>query len=296
MFKKLGTALVAFVIFLTVANMPASANEQIEAQVQKQSEVVVSTKLASPKIRNIRTVGIDSAKITWKSVNGADGYYVYRKAKRARTFKKIATVEDKNYLKDTGLMCGFEYDYKVGAFADQTPIVLSDSEKNTKTFVLPISAVKTFGIKKKDYCFPLDVENVDVTSAYGWRFGGGDFHDGVDFDLNTGDKVMAWKSGYVYKIKTAYESSWGNFVMIYHGKIGGKKIFSGYAHLDRIDVKVGQKVVMGQKIGTGGNTGRSYGSHLHFEIYKGGDSPSKNRVNPTSFVDLENKKGIQKVK
>ena len=53
---------------------------------------------------------------------------------------------------------------------------------------------------------------------------------------------------------------------------------------------------MGQKIGTGGNTGRSYGSHLHFEIYKGGDSPSKNRVNPASYVGLENKKGIQKVK
>ena len=84
--------------------------------------------------------------------------------------------------------------------------------------------------------------------------------------------------------------------MIYHGKIDGKEIYSGYAHLDSIDVKVGQKVVMGQKIGEGGNTGRSYGSHLHFEIYKGGDVPSENRVNPAKYIGLENEKGWQTIK
>ncbi len=295
MFKKFCAIMVAIVVFSTVASFPVSAQEQLVGETDVVLENPVATKkLQNPKIRNISVIGIDTAKITWKKVEEADGYNVYRKASNTKSFKKIATVEEKTSIKDKGLMCGFKYDYKVSAFSnEENNMVLSESEKNTKTFSIPVSACKTFEIKRKDFCFPLKGKKVSVTSPYGWRSSG--FHDGIDFDLTTGEDVLAWKSGYVHEIKRAYESSWGNFVMIYHGKINGKKIYSGYAHLDSIDVKVGQKVLMGQKIGEGGNTGRSYGSHLHFEIYKGGTTPSKNRVNPASYVGVENKKGWQKI-
>ncbi|MBQ4155312.1 MAG: hypothetical protein IJD90_00735, partial [Clostridia bacterium] len=214
MFKKFGAALVSIVMFIAVVNLPASAQENVEKQINLAvADVVISKRVENPKIRTIKTIAIDTAKITWKKVKDADGYNVYRKASNAKNFKKIATVEDKTFIKDKGLMCGFKYDYKVNAFSDDSETTLvSNSENNTKTFAIPVSACKTFEIKRKDYCFPLKVQKVDVTSAYGWRFGGGDFHDGIDLDVKTGDDVLSWKSGYVYEIKRAYESSWGNFV------------------------------------------------------------------------------------
>ena len=139
---------------------------------------------------------------------------------------------------------------------------------------------------------------VNVSSLYGWRWG--KFHAGVDLSAKTGEKIVAWKDGYVYK--SCYNSSWGNYVMIYHGKINGKDVYSGYAHLSKRSVKVGQMVVQGQQIGKAGNTGHSFGSHLHFEIYYGGASAKKppavksaNRINPVSFIGLKNRKGIQSI-
>jgi len=89
-------------------------------------------------------------------------------------------------------------------------------------------------------------------------------HFGVDFRLNVGDTV---RSVFCGKVRIAkYDDAYGYVVVVRHYN----ESETVYAHLDKILVSVDQKVEVGQTIGLGGNTGRSTGPHLHFEIrYKG---------------------------
>lgn len=85
-------------------------------------------------------------------------------------------------------------------------------------------------------------------------------HSGLDFAVRTGTPLMASGAG-VIKF-AGVKSGYGNTIDIYHGD----GIVSRYAHLSRIFVKAGQRVVSGQNIGATGSTGRSTGPHLHYEI------------------------------
>lgn len=97
-----------------------------------------------------------------------------------------------------------------------------------------------------------------VTSPFGPRHGR--MHYGVDLKLETGDPVVAGFPGMVRIAQ--YHRSFGNVVVIRHAN----GLETLYAHLSRISVDVGQLVEAGERIGLGGNTGRSTGSHLHFEV------------------------------
>jgi hypothetical protein len=89
-------------------------------------------------------------------------------------------------------------------------------------------------------------------------------HFGVDIHLETGDTVLSAFDGMVRIAKR--NKSYGNVVIIRH-KNGLETI---YAHLSKLLVRTDQYVKAGDVIGLGGNTGHSYGSHLHFEVrYKG---------------------------
>lgn len=101
--------------------------------------------------------------------------------------------------------------------------------------------------------------------------GGGNQHSGYpwaryagDFPNPTGTAVHSWKDGIVSAVKYL-TTSYGKHVRINHN---GEETL--YAHLSRILVNAGQSVKGGQKIGEVGNTGRSFGSHLHWEV-KGGN-------------------------
>lgn len=98
-----------------------------------------------------------------------------------------------------------------------------------------------------------------LNSPYGLRKGRQ--HHGLDLQLHTGDKVFAAFDGIVRYAKYN-RAGFGNCIVIRH--------FNGletvYAHLSRIEVPVNSLVRSGDPIGRGGNTGRSYGSHLHFEV------------------------------
>jgi murein DD-endopeptidase MepM/ murein hydrolase activator NlpD len=124
-----------------------------------------------------------------------------------------------------------------------------------------------------DFVMPVD-GGVDVTSGFGPRWG--KHHNGIDLDLETGDKVKAAFDG---KVRIAqYSSSFGYVVVVRH--------FNGlettYAHLSKLMVGENQDVKAGTLIGLGGNTGRSRGSHLHFEVrYKG------HPMNPREMIDFE---------
>lgn len=264
----------------------------------KQSGHFTDKKILSvPKFKKIKTVGIDTLKLTWKAVKDADGYYIYRKS--GKKFVKIATVNTNSY-KDKGLSIGDNYKYKVKAFINENGKTATSKTTHAKTSKISVKACKKFEIDINNYCFPLpNIDKVSVTSPYGYR--SNDFHAGIDLDTGTGDKVVAWKDGFV--VKAMYNRSWGNYVMIYHGKWNGKDVYSGYAHLNHISVKKGDSVLAGEKIGTSGNTGISFGDHLHFEIYYGGKSIKKPpevknacRINPAKYIGLKNKKGWQTVK
>ncbi len=88
-------------------------------------------------------------------------------------------------------------------------------------------------------------------------------------------KVVSVDGGRVVEASRGYNGGYGNVVVIEHTS-GLRTV---YAHLNSIDVVVGQKVSRGQTIGRAGNTGRSFGPHLHFEVRKNGV-----KVNPIDYL------------
>ncbi|GAA4396352.1 M23 family metallopeptidase [Fodinibacter luteus] len=116
------------------------------------------------------------------------------------------------------------------------------------------------------------------TSGFGWRWG--KTHDGLDVGAPTGTPLYAMSRGTV--ISAGFVSSFGGKVEIryWDGTV------SWYAHMSKISVSEGQSVMPGDRVGSVGNTGNSFGSHLHIEIHPtGGDNP----VNPYPWLQ---KKGI----
>lgn len=86
-------------------------------------------------------------------------------------------------------------------------------------------------------------------------------HNGVDFAVSRGTQILSVGEGEVVIAK--YSGSAGNYIAIRHGR----QYTTKYMHLDKILVKAGQKVKKGDIIGLSGNTGRSTGPHLHFELH-----------------------------
>jgi murein DD-endopeptidase MepM/ murein hydrolase activator NlpD len=95
-----------------------------------------------------------------------------------------------------------------------------------------------------------------------------EFHSGMDIRAERGTTVQAPAGGTV--VFTGSQPEYGTTVIIDHGQ----EIKSLYGHLSRIDVKVGQQVQRGTALGLSGNTGRSSGPHLHYEILVKGQSVS----------------------
>lgn len=94
-------------------------------------------------------------------------------------------------------------------------------------------------------------------------------HNGVDLAAPQGTPVLAAAGGHVIVAKTGgYNGGYGNMIIISHDK----GIQTVYAHLRDIYITSGQTVAQGQTIGEVGNTGRSSGSHLHFEV-RGAKNP-----------------------
>ena len=129
---------------------------------------------------------------------------------------------------------------------------------------------------------PVSNKNLRQTaSGFGYRvdpiYKTTKFHSGMDFSANIGTPVYATGDGKV--IKVGWESGYGKLIKIDHG-FG---YVTWYAHLNDYNVRVGQKVVRGEVIGKVGNTGKSTGPHLHYEVHVKGKV-----VNPINyyFMDL----------
>ncbi|QRQ99486.1 M23 family metallopeptidase [Dyadobacter sandarakinus] len=115
------------------------------------------------------------------------------------------------------------------------------------------------------------------TSQFGYRWGR--WHNGSDLDLETGDSVRSTYDGMV-RIVAWDGSGYGRFIVVRH--YNGLETL--YGHLSKQLVESGQLVKAGEVIGLGGNTGRSTGSHLHYENrYEG------NPFDPRNIFDWDNK-------
>lgn len=112
-----------------------------------------------------------------------------------------------------------------------------------------------------------------VTSRFGGRWGS--THKGVDIGASKGTSIKAAASGTVIVSSNGYNGGYGNYIIISHGN----GIETVYGHCSALYAKVGQKVSQGQSIAAVGNTGRSYGNHLHFEIRINGVAQ-----NPQNYV------------
>ncbi|MBL6963250.1 MAG: M23 family metallopeptidase [Bacteroidetes bacterium] len=120
-------------------------------------------------------------------------------------------------------------------------------------------------------------DRMRIASGFGWRvhplYKVIKFHEGLDFTGTVGSDIYATGDGVV--VEVAYSRrGYGNKVVISHG-FGYKTL---YAHMQKFNVRRGQKVKRGEKIGTLGNTGLSIGPHLHYEVILNG-----RKINPVYF-------------
>jgi len=137
-------------------------------------------------------------------------------------------------------------------------------------------------------------KNNRVTSKYGWRDLSGrlDYHSGIDcgcLDNNnpTNDGIYAIEDG-VVRVSKMNEGGYGHYVVVEHDGY-----CSLYAHLKQRLVRVGDSVKAGDIVGNMGNTGNSFGIHLHFEIRdveygrfweRWSNSEPRHAVNPKCFM------------
>lgn len=122
------------------------------------------------------------------------------------------------------------------------------------------------------------------TSGFGGRDigDGAESHLGMDIANSTGTPIVAAASGMVSHAGSM--GGYGNVVILTHS-INGQTHSTVYAHLNSINVSVGQSVSQGQQVGGMGNSGRSTGTHLHFEIHVGPwNGARSNAVNPAPYV------------
>ena len=127
---------------------------------------------------------------------------------------------------------------------------------------------------------PLAKGSYRIGAAFGATGSWSRYHTGQDFAASSGTPVYAATSGTVI---SGNVGSWaGNYVVI-RAADGSSTL---YAHMSNTDVKVGQQVTAGQKIGNVGSTGRSFGAHLHFEYYPSGVTPGDvySATNPMSYL------------
>lgn len=153
-----------------------------------------------------------------------------------------------------------------------TPQSSSDSSEDTA-----VAAESTYS--SSGFALPASGH---VTSEYGQRGSGS--HNGIDIGYGGSSSISASASGTVTYAGTM--NGYGNTIILEH-TVDGQTYNTLYAHLRSISVSNGEAVSQGEGIGIMGNTGRSTGRHLHFEVHEGAWNGAKsNAVNPRSYVSF----------
>ncbi len=137
-----------------------------------------------------------------------------------------------------------------------------------------------------------------ITSPFGMRMHPIDhvrkMHNGIDISTHKDNLLATENNGKV--IKTGFDSKGGggNFVKVEYARNDGSKTIATYCHLSKIDVKVGDTVNAGQKLGVSGSTGKSTGDHLHFSVDQVASDGTSRKVDPASYLaEIAQKGNIQ---
>ena len=144
--------------------------------------------------------------------------------------------------------------------------VASAADAGAATTAKAATVAQTVTAKKKAVSWVDPVKKYSLTASFNqsgshWQAK----HSGQDFAVPTGTNVVAAHGGTVVKAGgngAGDGPAYGNAIVIKHGN----GLYSQYAHLSRVDVRIGQVVKTGQHIARSGNTGNTTGPHLHFEI------------------------------
>lgn len=155
---------------------------------------------------------------------------------------------------------------------------------------------------KKAYSFPVEREDfMFVTSPFGMRTdpmdaGKQQMHKGIDIRCK-GDAVLATENnGKVVAVNHNANTAGGKSVTIEYPRSDGSKIQNTYMYLSSVDVKVGDTVQAGQKVGVSGNTGtRTTGEHLHFGVTLVSADGQKRDMNPAVYLAEIAEKGNLKL-
>ena len=151
---------------------------------------------------------------------------------------------------------------------EELQATLSELDKLTdqRVDLMTVMESRLFDQKIKRMLAPTQepVVGGNLGSAFGWRIdpvnGRSALHTGLDFPSEPGTAILASAGGVV--VTQEYDGAYGNVVEVSHGN----DLMTRYAHASRVLVKKGDLVKRGQKIAEVGNTGRSTGPHLHFEV------------------------------
>jgi murein DD-endopeptidase MepM/ murein hydrolase activator NlpD len=141
-----------------------------------------------------------------------------------------------------------------------------DRVSSSRTDILTVIESRLFEQKIKKMMVPTQepVVGGNLGSVFGWRIdpitGTSALHTGLDFPAEPGTPIMSAAGGVV--VIQEFHPQYGNLIEVDHGN----NLITRYAHTSRVFVKKGDLIRRGQKIAEVGNTGRSTGPHLHFEV------------------------------
>ena len=141
-----------------------------------------------------------------------------------------------------------------------------DRLSEQRTDVMTMLESRLFDQKIRNMMVPtqLPITGANLGSVFGWRVdpitGRSALHTGLDFQADRGSPILAAAGGVV--VTQEYHPEYGNMIEIDHGN----DLITRYAHASKTLVKKGDLIKQGQKIAEVGSTGRSTGTHLHFEV------------------------------
>lgn len=263
---------------------PLQANEWSHATGQKMREILGSLRVLRTSLIEERQ-GLTGKKVQAdklrQELEERENYLDTAKAEKQRLLAKTQAEAEK-------------YDALVEDLEEQRKAIedeISDIEK-AKTAALDLKDIPKYQKGLLDH----PVEEVRITQKYGktsftrWYT----FHNGVDYGVKTGTKVLAAADGKVVAIGNNGRYAYGRWMAVDHGN----GLVTMYGHLSAYSKKVGDKVKSGDTIAKSGNTGYSTGPHLHFTVFSSKsfdivpskkiksvkDIPVGATINPTNYL------------
>ena len=153
-----------------------------------------------------------------------------------------------------------------------------------------------FNLAQGKYSFPMECDKfLLVTSDFGHRVapkaGASSDHKGIDINARSARLLATEDNGKVVKVSQDGGNAAGKYVTVEYDRGNGKKTQFTYMHMSSINVKVGDVVNAGDKLGVSGKTGNVTGEHLHFEVKQFNEPGKFHYVDPAAYLAEINAKG-----